>query len=681
MPIGWSKNKPTGLFIVILTLLPLLLFAVEPVAAHADYWTQKTPMPTERESLGVACVDDKIYAIGGHGGSTKGTVFCGINEMYNPATNSWTTLASMPTSRSRFGATVYHNQIYCFGGLIFDEVKDTGTNTKQATDVTEVYNPATDTWRKGAPMPKTEGATVANMVDGQIYVITGQLMYVYSPQTDSWRQAAYVPLPLQVQASCVVGKEIYAIDGSNSQVYNTQTDTWALATPIPQTIVGGVSAACTITDTAGNSRIFVVGGLDGIYTPTLIYDPKFQIWGTGTQMPHLTNNLGITVLDGHMYAIGGLLGSDETDLAQVYTPSPYSALPSPTTFLSVTGNWTTVAAMPTARLFLSVATVNGKIYAIGGESDDSDVFFATNEMYDPSTDTWTTMAPMPTARSSFGIAISGDKIYCIGGVVAVAKNSLTAGETVTGANEVYDTKTNTWTKLAPLHTTRGSVAAGVVDGKIYIISGGASVNQYYFNGENANEVYDPKTDTWSTATSIPQPYRNSAYCVVDNQVYVIGGSWSGYSAINQIYDAKTDSWLFGTPVPQYNGLFVASAVKATSGESVIFVVGEVPAQVYDVNSRSWSNITQLPTARLGLGVAAVDNRLFAIGGCVSGTASNLNEVFTANYTQQTQETDFNLQSLTMAVYLVAVAVVAVGVSVALITIFKIKQNHTKNSKP
>jgi hypothetical protein len=34
--------------------------------------------------------------------------------------------------------------------------------------------------------------------------------------------------------------------------------------------------------------------------------------------------------------------------------------------LAVEDTWTTKADMPTARMFLSTSTVNGKIYAIGG---------------------------------------------------------------------------------------------------------------------------------------------------------------------------------------------------------------------------------------------------------------------------------------------------------------------------
>ena len=79
--------------------------------------------------------------------------------------------------------------------------------------------------------------------------------------------------------------------------------------------------------------------------------------------------------------------------------------------------WASKASMQVARSGLGVAVVNGKIYAIGGADGSSAGFSSTNEEYDPTTDTWAFKAPMPTPRSDFGITVYENKIYCIGGYV------------------------------------------------------------------------------------------------------------------------------------------------------------------------------------------------------------------------------------------------------------------------
>ena len=52
-------------------------------------------------------------------------------------------------------------------------------------------------------------------------------------------------------------------------------------------------------------------------------------------------------------------------------------------------SWTTKASMPTARAQLGVAVVNGKIYAIGGENNSATGpnVLNINEAYDPATNT------------------------------------------------------------------------------------------------------------------------------------------------------------------------------------------------------------------------------------------------------------------------------------------------------
>ena len=84
------------------------------------------------------------------------------------------------------------------------------------------------------------------------------------------------------------------------------------------------------------------------------------------------------------------------------------------------GSWTTKAAMHEARSGLGVAVVNGKIYAIGGSTLQGSPPYTggivgTNEEYDTATDTWVFKKPMPTPRMNFGIAVYNNKIYCIGG--------------------------------------------------------------------------------------------------------------------------------------------------------------------------------------------------------------------------------------------------------------------------
>ena len=274
--------------------------------------------------------------------------------------------------------------------------------------------------------------------------------------------------------------------------------------------------------------------------------------------------------------------------------------------------------MPTARSGLGVAVVNGKIYAIGGLSGASPV--NANEEFDPVTNAWTSEAPMPTARSGCAIAVYDNKIYVIGGEV---------GNGYVGNNEVYDPGTNTWETKASMPTPRADLSANVVNGKIYLIGGKEySSTSPYYSETDVNEVYDPANDTWTTAASIPTAVYGYASAVIDGKIHIIGGSQTLSSQggeilvnSNQVYDPQTDMWSSGANLPSAVTYGAAAATEGFMAPSLLYVIGgyflnsySSDVQVYNPGNNSWSTGASMPTARAYLGVAVVNDVLYAIGG-------------------------------------------------------------------
>ena len=296
-------------------------------------------------------------------------------------------------------------------------------------------------------------------------------------------------------------------------------------------------------------------------------------------------------------------------LLAVSTPA-FSSSPFLVAYAEATENtWATMTEMPTPRTGVGVAVVNGKIYAIGGYNKG---YLSTNEMYDPATDTWTTKKPMPTPRDYFGIAVVDNKIYVIGG------GSI---ESRTNANEVYDPSTDTWETKTSMPTNRSQLCANVVNGKIYLI-GGNTGSQY---GTSLNEVYDPSTDTWTTKTPSPTAVAGYASAVVNNKIYVIGGMYGGsILSSTQIYTPETDTWSNGTSSPSGLPFAAGAATTGNMAPKRIYVIGGstlLPFSenyIYDPEEDVWSTGASMPTARGGLGVAVVDDILYAIGGVAGG---------------------------------------------------------------
>jgi len=294
--------------------------------------------------------------------------------------------------------------------------------------------------------------------------------------------------------------------------------------------------------------------------------------------------------------------------------------------------WVSKAPMHEARGRLGVAVVNGKIYAIGGSSGGGE-FVDTNEEYDPAMDTWTFKEPMPTPRASFGVAVYQGKIYCIGGLAGVEQNPYK--RLSSGANEVYNPVTGEWETKASMPTPQEGVEASVVGGKIYVIGGNSSVNYVYDPATDSwdtkapmpvtphlhsgwsctsavvdnkihviglgvngafHVIYDPETDSWSSGA-------------LKGTAYASAGATTGVNAPKRIYIFSADYTLWELNPPSITNL------------------------IYDPASDSWAVGASMPTGRANAGVAVVNDKLYVIGGAtleigMNTHASAVNEQYT-----------------------------------------------------
>jgi hypothetical protein len=298
------------------------------------------------------------------------------------------------------------------------------------------------------------------------------------------------------------------------------------------------------------------------------------------------------------------------------------------------GSWVTKTRMGLAKTGFGVGVVNDKIYVIGGHPYGSSQYTIDDvSVYDPSTDQWRSKQHMPGPLAWFGTAVYQDEIYVIGGAWFLSESSL--------KNDVwvYDPAADAWTTKASMPTPRAGVEANTVDGKIYVIGGRGTTSSV----EDVNEVYDHVADTWVTKTPIPTPVTQYVSAVVDGKIYVIGGlamianntSLSRVN-LNQIYDPKTDTWSLGTPIPES----VSANAGATTGVMApkrIYVIGDGLNQIYNPSNDSWTVGEPIPNSDHRLTnfadaeIAVVNDQLYALGGVYedeNGNGYSVNEQYT-----------------------------------------------------
>jgi N-acetylneuraminic acid mutarotase len=264
--------------------------------------------------------------------------------------------------------------------------------------------------------------------------------------------------------------------------------------------------------------------------------------------------------------------------------------------------WTSMAPMPTARFLLAAATVNGKIYAIGG-ADGSINYLNTVEVFDPASNNWSAAPAMPTARAGLAAVALNGKIYAIGGFNGSSLDSV----------EVFDPSSNSWSVAASLPSVRDYLAAAAVNGKIYAI-GGIGLNFL-----NTVDVYDPSSNSWSAAASMAIDRYLFAAASVNEKIYAIGGVDSNGDFLNsvELYDSSSNSWSAVASMPTGRVSLAAVALNgkmyATGGTDSRFSFS-TSVGVYDPASNSWSAGSSALTSRMGLTAAQANGTIYAIGG-------------------------------------------------------------------
>src|SRR3989442_7402482 len=146
------------------------------------------------------------------------------------------------------------------------------------------------------------------------------------------------------------------------------------------------------------------------------------------------------------------------------------------------GVWSEKARMLEPRGEVAAATIDGKIYVLGGSAlgDDAQTL---NEEYDPATDRWRVRAAMPRGLSHVGAVGMNGRIYVVGGFIRNVHM---------GAQDAaleYDPAKDPWKTLTPMKTPRGSVGLAALNGKLYAV-GGRGVDTVTVV---KNAAYDPPT--------------------------------------------------------------------------------------------------------------------------------------------------------------------------------------------
>lgn len=306
------------------------------------------------------------------------------------APGQWTQKASMPVATAEVGVAALDGEVYVVGGTRQEADKPPAW----ASTVNMAYDPARDTWRARAPLPRALTHVGLAALGGKLYAVGGftnmvhtgpqSVAYAYDPKVDRWAELPAPPEPRGSMAVVAVGGRLHVLGGRKS------SELVKLPTPpgAPEVLSGF-----------------------GIAARHDVFDPATGRWSTAAPVPApARDHVGVAVVDGRIHLFGGRTADLADNLARhdVYDPG--------------TDQWTTAAPLPAARSAGAYTVLDGKILYAGGEckpggKPSSPNTYDSVTAYDPATDRWTELAPLPSARHAFGADTLGRSAYFAGGAV------------------------------------------------------------------------------------------------------------------------------------------------------------------------------------------------------------------------------------------------------------------------
>jgi large repetitive protein len=306
----------------------------------------------------------------------------------------------------------------------------------------------------------------------------------------------------------------------------------------------------------GPDGSFVVGEFNG--NKITILEP-LGIWRTDLpNVPTAVLDAGSATLDGKLYMVGGKTATTHLNSLYIYDPGDPIDIEDDV--------WTIGPNLPGSGVENpAVVALDGKVYAFGGSTAPFSGAVDNAAVFDPTTSSWSLLPDMPTARGGATAQVLDNKIYVLGGLDIDGDSLSTV--------EVYDPLTNQWSSEAPLQTRRDNLGSAVVDDVLHVFGGrtrnsdGSVVN----NTLNTMEIYNPTLDSWSFGAPMPTGRRAMSVGTLNDRIQVIGGE-AGPGGIafdvQEEYNPATGTW---RPLPEISTPRHGAAFGTI--DDVIYVAG------------------------------------------------------------------------------------------------------------
>jgi N-acetylneuraminic acid mutarotase len=435
-------------------------------------WHARAPLPEPRGHATAVYAEGAIWVFGGNQGHDPVPLDVAHVHRYDPIADTWDASPPLPyaVSHQEPATAMWRGLVVLAGGR-------SRPTAQENVDAILGYDPMTGRTVPLGRLPQPRLGTVAVMLGDTIYTGFGG-EFGNHPTTDSlaktvltgvWHRAEDLPVALGEVAAAVVGDRLFVM-GSGSKhtlAWNLRSGRWDpvgtwSARPNP-----GDHQSAEVWD----DQLVLVGGFGWESEGQVqVFDPSGNRWRTGPPLPTRVGSVATAVINGRLYAAGGIAHDTTTGAAWVLD--------------SLGGNWRAIAPMPRPRNHAAAGTDGERFYLFGGRGPGS----GTNnvvangyddvQIYDPRTDTWTISdgspgapLPLPQARGGMGKAVWLDgAFWVIGGETDDGPGATSAG--TYARVDIYEPVTNRWRPGPPLGVARHGHFPVVAEGRLLVPGGG-----------------------------------------------------------------------------------------------------------------------------------------------------------------------------------------------------------------
>ncbi|WP_168120001.1 Ig-like domain-containing protein [Paenibacillus sp. HB172176] len=274
---------------------------------------------------------------------------------------------------------------------------------------------------------------------------------------------------------------------------------------------------------------------------------------------------------------------------------------------------------------------------VTGGQTNSNGFAAHSYIFNADNQTWSSFAP-PLQLSYHHQSILND-----GRVLVTGGNQFISGigYVYNNSSSIYSMLYNTWTSAANLPVTMlGNSQSTLLDGRVMIVGGS---DEIYSASTSATYdkayLYDPGTNAWSEAASLPVPVYGAAQSTLNDGRVLLTGGQSGYALLHHsyLYDPVANAWTKAADLPYEGSDVFFRHAQVTLGNGKVLVMGNCNYYLYDPASNSWTmdsvNSGHLENASM----VVFGNNVYVFGGYNDQTYEMNRHVFKLSF-------DFNAPS-------------------------------------